>query len=78
MSDTVRVYVNARGVDVAAGASALEAIRVWDSTAAAAVEQGTRAITDSRGLPISSEERVYAGAIFRLVSNRAGAPDDAR
>jgi hypothetical protein len=83
MSDTVRVYVNSKGIDVAAGARVLDAVRLWDGTAAAEVEQGRRALTDSRGLPVRSDEIVYAGAIFRLVSNRVGAPgameaDDAR
>jgi hypothetical protein len=83
MNETVRVYVNSVGVDVATGASALEAVRLWNANEAAAVEQGMRAITDSRGLPVPSGERVYAGAIFRLVSNRAAASgvveaDDAR
>jgi hypothetical protein len=69
-SAVVRVYVNSRGVDVAAGASALDAVRVSDADAGAAVAAGQRQIADSRGLPIDASELVYAGAIYRLISAR--------
>ena len=52
--------------------TALDAVRAWNAGEADAVSRGTRAITDSRGLPVSSEQSVYAGAIFRLVGSRAG------
>ena len=55
MSDTpraVRVFVNAHGVDVPAGSSALDAVRAWNADEASAVSRGERVITDSRGLPI--------------------------
>lgn len=78
MTENVRVFVNAAGVDVPAGSSVLDAVRTWDATAADAVASGTRTITDSRGLPVDADAAVYNGAIFRLVSNRArGAEADA-
>ncbi|MES3033434.1 MAG: hypothetical protein V4813_05495 [Gemmatimonadota bacterium] len=67
---SVRVYVNARGYDLPAGATALEAVRVADSGEADAIAQGTRQITDSRGLPVSPETPVYGGVIYRVVSSR--------
>jgi len=67
---SVRVFVNARGFDVPAGATALEAVRVADSAEADAVTAGTRQITDSRGLPVPPETPVYAGVIYRTVTNR--------
>ena len=72
---TVRVFVNATGVMVPAGASILEAVRCWNESEANAVEQGEKIVTDSRGLPIDAEERVSAGSIFRLlpVRKREGA-----
>lgn len=67
----LRVYVNAAGVTVPAGATALDAVRAHDPSLADAVEAGSRVITDSRGLPIERSEKAYAGAIYRLASARA-------
>jgi hypothetical protein len=68
---TIRVFVNANGVDVAHGASALDAVRAWNADAAAEVTGGTRLITDSRGLPIDGGTPMNAGSILRLIANRA-------
>ena len=73
---TVRVYVNERGVDVAAGATALDAVRAFDAAEAERVASGTRGLTDSRGLPVRASDAVHGGAIFRLVSARAAAAGD--
>jgi hypothetical protein len=67
---SVRVFVNARGYDVAQDATALDAVRVADAVEAAAVQAGTRQITDSRGLPVPAETPVYGGVIYRVVTNR--------
>jgi len=76
---TVRVFVNANGVDVPHGATALDAVRAWNADAAAEVADGARLITDSRGLPIDAATPMNAGSILRLVANRgrnAGAAAD--
>jgi hypothetical protein len=71
----LRVFVNAVGVDVGAGSTALDAVRVWNPAEADAVARGERMITDSRGLPVRGDVVVQAGSIFRLVAaRRAGAP----
>lgn len=75
MTDTVRVFVNATGLDVASGATVLDAVRAFNASEADAVAQGTRAVTDSRGLPVPADQPVYAGAIFRVVSSRAAAAE---
>jgi len=67
---TVRVYVNGSGVDAPANGTALDAVRLWNAAAAAEVERGARALTDSRGLPTPPDTPVHGGAIFRLVSAR--------
>lgn len=67
---TVRVFVNAKGHDVPAGASTLDAVRVANASEADAIAAGTRLVTDSRGLPVPNETPVYAGAIYRTVANR--------
>lgn len=71
--------MNAAGVDVPAGATALDAVRAWDAAAAAEVEGGRRLITDSRGLPLDGSAAMSAGSIIRLVAkrDRAGADDSA-
>ena len=75
----LRVFVNAAGVDVPSGATALDAVRAFDAGAAADVEAGRRLITDSRGLPIDSSATMSAGSIIRLIAkrDRAAADDSA-
>jgi hypothetical protein len=75
----VRVFVNAAGVDVPSGSTALDAVRAFDAGAAADVEGGRRLITDSRGLPIDGSAALSAGSIIRLVAkrDRAAADDSA-
>ncbi|MDB4878076.1 MAG: hypothetical protein JWM41_4522 [Gemmatimonadetes bacterium] len=66
----VRVFVNASGVEVPAGSTALDAVRAWNDDAAREVVAGTRVITDSRGLPIDGGTPMPAGSILRLVAKR--------
>jgi len=70
MSDPIRAYVNGRGVDVPAGATALDAVRAADPAVADAIAAGDRALTDSRGLPIEDSVVLAAGSILRVVSGR--------
>ncbi len=67
---TIRVFVNAIGVDVPAGATALDAVRACGGEQATEVAAGTRLITDSRGLPIETDTPMSAGSILRLVARR--------
>ncbi len=76
MSETVRVYINARPIDVDAAATALEAVEAWDETEAVAVRSGERMITDSRGIVTANSTPVHNGAIFRIVRARQIAGDD--
>ena len=76
MSNTVRVYINARPVDVDASATALQAVEVWDETQAAAVRSGERMITDSRGIVTANDTPVHNGAIFRIVRARQADSDE--
>jgi hypothetical protein len=66
----VRVFVNASGVEVPAGSTALDAVRAFSAEAAAEVSASRRVITDSRGLPIDSATPMSAGSILRLVATR--------
>lgn len=73
---TVRVYVNGRGVDVPAAATALDAVGACDPDAAARVRAGERTLTDSRGIATPPETPVHGGAIFRVVGGRASPPSE--
>ncbi len=76
---TFRVYVNERGVSVPHGATALDAVRAFDSTfdrnESELIVAGTRRLTDSRGLPVGSETAVHGGAIYRIVAVRESLAD---
>lgn len=74
----IRVYVNGTGLDVPVGATALEAVRARDANAAEGVEQGTRLITDDRGLRESPDARLSAGSILRVVVSRTRVDADDR
>jgi hypothetical protein len=66
----VRVFVNATGIEVPAGTTALDAVKAWNSDAAGEVTAGRRIITDSRGLPLDAAAPMSAGSILRLVAKR--------
>jgi hypothetical protein len=66
----LRVYVDAKPVDVSASATVLNALEAADPALAHAVTQGLSAVTDSRGLPISSDAPLHGGAILRVVAVR--------
>ena len=70
MSETVRIYINARPVEVDASATALQAVEAWDASQAEAVRNGDRMITDSRGIATANDTPVQNGAIFRIVRAR--------
>lgn len=70
MSDLLLVYVGGRRVEVPLGSTVLDAVRIASVDDAAAVADGRRIVTDSRGLPTPANDRVFAGAIYRLASAR--------
>ncbi|MEO5569104.1 MAG: hypothetical protein ABIR92_11460 [Gemmatimonadaceae bacterium] len=74
----LRVFVDAKGVDVAHGATAIDAVEAFDPALASAVRAGDRILTDSRGLPIDAGSAVHSGAIFRLIPRRDRSADNHR
>jgi hypothetical protein len=74
---SLRAFVNGSGVNVPHGASVLDAVRAADPAAADAVQGGTRAIADSRGLAIDPATPLTGGAVLRLVSAKARRADGA-
>jgi hypothetical protein len=75
MTEKVRVYINARPVEVDASVTAIQAVEAWDETQAAAIRIGERMITDSRGIVTANDTPVHNGAIFRIVRARKGDAD---
>ena len=73
--ESVRVYVNERGVSVPAGSVAIDAVRALFPEQADEVAAGKLRLTDSRGLPIPSDTALSGGAIFRVVPVRERAED---
>ena len=73
----VVVFVNARRLELPAGATVLDAVRAWSADAAREVERGARVVTDSRGLPTAADAPVFAGAIFRLTTASGAGPGPA-
>jgi hypothetical protein len=70
MSGSSRVFVNGVGLDVPAGATALDAVRGWSADAANAVARGASVITDSRGLPSPVDAPIQSGTILRVIPVR--------
>jgi hypothetical protein len=70
MSDTMRVFVNGRGYDAPAGGTVMDAVALHATADAEQLRAGTLLVTDSRGLPISSDTPLFNGAVLRLVPNR--------
>ena len=68
--ETLRVFIDGRGVDVPLGSTAIDAVEAFDEASAAAVRGSTKILTDSRGLPIDAGSALESGAIFRLIPRR--------
>jgi hypothetical protein len=71
MTRIIPVFVNSAKVELSSDSTALDAVRLWDETAAREVADGTRVVLDDRGLPIDPGTVVHGGSIFRLVPARA-------
>jgi hypothetical protein len=70
VSETLRVFVNGKGLDAERGTTALDAVALHAAADAEAVRAGSLLVTDSRGLPVGADTPLVAGAVFRLVPNR--------
>ena len=74
----LRVYVNAHGARLPAGATALDAVRRAECRRSGRRSRGESAlITDSRGLPASPADAVHGGAISACRCRRAPRSDGA-
>ena len=79
--DSLRVYVNERGVSVPHGSVAVDAVRALFPDLATDVDAGRQRLTDSRGLPVEATQALVGGSIYRVVpvrerSDAAAEPGD--
>jgi hypothetical protein len=73
MTATIRVFVNAVAIDLPVGSDVCAAVRALDEAIAEKVSSGAAYVTDGRGIEISSDSPLVAGAILRIiVSARRG------
>lgn len=77
MSPTLTVFVNARPVEVPAGAVVLDAVRAADQDLFMACRAGAATVTDGRALPLALDSVLSAGAILRVARARRRGPDNA-
>ena len=70
MTRIIPVFVNSAKIELPSESTALDAIRLWNESAAREVADGTRVVLDDRGLPIDPGTIVHGGSIFRLVLAR--------
>ena len=78
MTDTIRVFVNATGLELSAGAKVAEAVAAYDPSLLPNLASGTAYVTDGRGIEIDTESSLASGAILRVVvRSRRGTDADA-
>jgi hypothetical protein len=63
----LRVFVNERLVAVPPGSVVRAAVDRLDAGLGAALAEGRAVLTDGRGLPLSGDDALHAGAIIRVV-----------
>ena len=71
MTRIIPVFVNSDKIELSSDSTALDAVRLWNETAAREVAEGTSVVLDDRGLPIDPGATVHGGSIFRLVPARS-------
>jgi hypothetical protein len=80
MPDSILVFVNDRGRQVAANSTALAAVTAHDPELGRKLSAGEAYLTDARAIRLDPEAPVTAGAILRVVvsTHAAGPEDDAQ
>lgn len=66
----LRAFVNERGVTLAPGSIALDAVRALFPDAAIEIEAGSSRLTDACGRPTDAWQPLVSGAIYRVLPAR--------
>jgi len=76
-NELVTAFVNERPVRVPRGSAVLAAVRAHDPALAARVAAGEGYLTDGRGIRVTPDQPLPAGAIIRVVvpARRSREPD---
>jgi hypothetical protein len=78
MTDTIRVFVNATGLELSPGTKVAEAVAAYDPSLLPSLASGTAYVTDGRGIEIDADSSLASGAILRVVVRaRRGTDADA-
>lgn len=76
MSEKIRIFVNGSGVDLPAGSTVSEAVRLTDPALLEKIAAGAAYVTDGRGIETDLSVPLASGAILRIVVRaRAGSGD---
>src|SRR6185436_6592619 len=68
VTQSLRVFVNERPVDVPRGATVRDAVGSFDRALAELLATESAYVTDARGLPVEATDAIAeAGAVFRVV-----------
>ena len=70
MPDTLRCFVNERGLSLAPGATVLDAVAAFDPALAERVARAEAHVTDARGIRVAPEQALSGGTILRVVPAR--------
>ena len=71
MPDTLRCFVNERGLSLAPGATVQDAVAAFDPALADRLRRGEATVTDARGIRVAHEQVLAGGAILRVLPARA-------
>jgi hypothetical protein len=78
VTGTIKVFVNATGVELPGGARVSEAVAAYDPALLSSVTSGAAYVTDGRGIEIEGNAPLTSGAILRVVVRaRRGTDADA-
>jgi hypothetical protein len=72
---TIRVFVNATGIELPGGSRVFEAVAADDPALHSSVSSGAAYVTDGRGIEIEGDAPLTSGAILRVVVRARRGPD---
>ena len=75
--ETLRVFIDARGVDVPVGANAIDAVQAFDAESGEAYYTKALGLAEARGMrPLVAHCHLGLGKLYRRMGDRSKAEDD--